>query len=76
MLVPERVARVVPYSLVSRPYCDTQKFTGRYKGDPMMKHTLSAIVMVTMMGSAGNVAADDSALLQDLVLGTNGCSRK
>ena len=54
MLVPERVARVVFYSLVSRPYCDTQKFTGRYKGDPMM-------------GSVGNVAADDSALLQDLV---------
>ena len=33
----------------------------------MMKHTLSAIVMITMMGSAGNVAADDSELLNVLV---------
>ena len=33
----------------------------------MMKRTLSAIAMITMIGSAGNVAAHDSALLQDLV---------
>jgi len=33
----------------------------------MMKHTLLAIVMVTMLGSAGNVAADDSKLLEGLV---------
>ena len=33
----------------------------------MIKRTLSAIVIVTMRGSAGNVTADDSALLQNLV---------
>ena len=33
----------------------------------MLKHTLLAIAMVTMLGSAGNVAAHDSALLKDLV---------
>ena len=32
-----------------------------------MKHTLLAIAMVTMLGSAGNVAADDSKLLEGLV---------
>ena len=32
-----------------------------------MKHTLLAIVMVTLLGSAGNVAADDSKLLEGLV---------
>ena len=34
----------------------------------MIKRTLSVIAMVTMMGNAGNVAADDSKLLQMLVL--------
>ena len=33
-----------------------------------MKHSLSALVMIAMMGSVGNVAADDSGLLAGLVL--------
>ena len=33
----------------------------------MIKRTLSVIAMVTMMGSAGNVAADDRGVLRDLV---------
>ena len=33
----------------------------------MMKHTLSAMVMITLSGSVGNVAADDSRVLRDLV---------
>ncbi len=41
----------------------------------MMKHTLSAIVMITMVGSVGNVAADDSGVLRDLVAGFNALQR-
>lgn len=35
----------------------------------MIKRTLSVIAMVTIMGNAGSVAADDSKLLQDLMAG-------
>ena len=41
-----------------------------------MKHTPSAIVMITMMGSAGNVAADDSEVLRDLVSRFNSLQSK